>query len=174
MTTTKHQILFTRKNNENATTALDPMAPWAGQVDLTETGTFCASFDFDMLVTKNLYEVREVELPAWMSAEEWCRSYIEWKYVWASGVQRTWSESWQRGLARLSFADRYAACKLLGTKSFRSVFRKSLCDQIVAWLETAAESRKYASPLSDKQWSSIAAPSYVTKRAEEAAYRERA
>jgi hypothetical protein len=171
---TKHQILFSRKNNENATTALDPVAPWAGQVDLNETGTFCASSDWDMLVTEKLYAVREVELPEWMSADEWCRNYITWKYVWASGVELTWSEAWQRGLARLSFADRYAACKLLRTKKFRSEFRKSLRDQIVAWLEAAPEARNYASPLSDRQWAAIAAPHYETKRAEECAYRARA
>lgn len=166
----KHEILYTRKNNENATTALDPLAPWAGQVDLEATGTFCASADWDMLVTEKLYEARTVELPDWLSAEEWCRSYIEWKFVWAAGVDREWPETWQRGLARLPFADRYAACKLLATKKFRSDFRRSLRDQIVAWLETAPDARKFPSPLSSRQWCAIAAPSYKTRRAEEAAY----
>lgn len=169
----KHQILFSRKNNENATTALDPVAPWANQVDLNETGTFCASADWDMLVTEKLYQVREIDLPDWMSADEWCRSYIEWKYVWASGVEREWPQTWQRGLAKLSFADRFSACKLLRTKNFKSAFRKSLRDQIVAWLEAPAEARKFASPLSERQWSAIAEPSYRAKRAEEAAYRDR-
>ena len=168
-----HKILFTRKNNENATTALDPMAPWCEQVDLNETGTFCATHDWDMPVTCKLYEVRDVDLPDWMSAEEWCRSYIEWKYVWGAGVDRSWPESWQRGLARLSFADRFAACKLLAVKKFRSEFRASLCKQIVTWLETTAAERQYASPLSVRQWEAIAGRPWEAKRAEEACYRAR-
>jgi hypothetical protein len=173
MTTTIHQILFTRKHNENATTAMDAYAPWSGQVDLNETGTFCASFDWDMLVTAKLYEVRDVELPSWLPAAEWCNATIDWKYTWGAGVDRAWSEAWQRGLKSLSFADRYAACKLLNTKKFRSEFRKSLRDQIVAWLETPAADRRYGNPLSPRQWAAISGPAYETKRAQEQIYRDR-
>lgn len=173
MSTHTVKILFTRKNNENATTALDPMAPWSEQVDLEETGTFCASSDWDMLVPAKLYEVRDITLPSWMSADEWCRRSIEWKYVWGAGVDMSWPESWQRGLAGMSFADRAAACKLLNTKKFRSNFRKSLRDQIVTWFETPAEARRYDSPLSARQWETIALPSWQTKRDQEAIYRAR-
>jgi hypothetical protein len=173
MSTTTHKILFTRKNNENATSALDPVAPWAGQVDLDATGTFCASSDFDMLVTAKLYEVRDIELPVWLSADEWCGSYISWRYVWGAGVDKSWPESWQRGLARLSFAERFAACKLLSVKKFRSTFRASLRNQFVAWLESAPEARKFANPLSSKQWAAIERPHYESERAESAIYRNR-
>ena len=173
MSTHKVQILYTRKHNENATTAMDPMAPWSGQVDLEATGTFCASFDWDMLVPAKLYEVREITLPSWMSAEEYTTGWIEWKYVWGAGVDMSWPEAWQRGLAGLSFADRAAACKLLRTKKFRSSFRKSLRDQIVSWLETPADQRRYESPLSARQWAAISLPTWQTQREQEAIYRAR-
>jgi hypothetical protein len=49
-------------------------------------------------------------------------------------------------------ARRLAAAKLLRTRNFRSSFRASLRDQIVAWLETSEGLRRFDSPLSQRQW----------------------
>ena len=169
-----HNILYTRKNNENLTSAFDPYALWTGQVDLSETGTFCASSDWDMLVTGNLYEVRSVSLPDWLSPTEWLRDYVAWKYVWGAGVDMSWPESWQRGLASLHFGNRYAACTILKVKKFRSEFRAKMRDQIVQWLETPADKRQYQSPLSSRQWECIQPYNRrEIKYAEERLYRDR-
>lgn len=40
---------------------------------------------------------------------------------------------------------------LLRVKRFRSPFRKSLCDRVLQYIQTPAEQRKYAFPLSKKQ-----------------------
>lgn len=51
---------------------------------------------------------------------------------------------------RLKRSDIYRGCvKLLATKKFRSEFRKSLCNQLIAWL--LENEPKYASPFSPKQ-----------------------
>jgi len=167
-----HLVLF-KQLGENSTSSRDPIAPWTGQVSLDETTTCCLSSDDDRLVSKALYEVREVTLPAWLSVEEWVNRTTHWKWVWGAGVNREWPEAWQRGLGMVRFSDRYWAAKLLATKSFRSEFRKSLRDQIVAWLETAPEARRYDSPLSDRQWDCLARNAWEAKRLESSLYYNR-
>ncbi len=171
-----HKILC-KKYGENLPTAATPIRPYteADEPLLSEKATFCMSFDNDMLVSGNLYEVWNVELPEWLSPEEWCTDQVDWKYTWGMGVEKTWCEAWQRGLARLNCEERYACAGLLKTKTFRSTFRKSLRDQLVAWLETAPENRKYNNPFSAKQWDALLNV-YVmrdAKRLSESLYRAR-
>ena len=147
-------VLFCRRG-ENSTTSPDPVGEWTGQVSLDATGSYCLSSDDDRLVTCQKYSVRRVELPAWLSPREWAGNCVEWKYTWGAGVDPSWPEAWQRGLATLEFDCRYWAAKLLKTKKFRSEFRASLRNQIVAWLETPAVERKYGSPLSWRQWEAL-------------------
>lgn len=166
-------ILFSRRCNENATTALSPEGAWTGQVDLGTTATFCASADWDMPVVCPVYEVRAFELPAWLPASEFAASALEWRYTWGAGVEKSWPESWQRGLRAMSFERRYTAAKLLRVKKFRSEFRKSLRDQLVAWLETPAQSRRFASPLTARQWDCLEHNPWEAKRAAERIYYDR-
>jgi hypothetical protein len=144
-----------------------------GTIDLTEQKSCILSHDDWRLCSVNRWEVHDVSLPDWLSPEEWISRSVEYKYVWGLGASPDWPESWHRGLLVLNTTERYAAIKLLATKTFRSAFRKSLRDQIVAWLETPPESRKYASPLSEKQWDAALGPKGVfeAKRLCEALYR---
>lgn len=178
MTTTAliaHEVLF-RFNGEVSYTPADPMAPWKGQVDLSEKGTFILSNDDWRTVSGPLYEVNTVHLPSWLSVEEWICTSVQWKYTWGCGVDPSWSESWQRGLMGFDgVARRMAAVKLLKTKTFRSAFRKSLRDQLVVWLDTPAEERKYASPFSARQWEALV-DQYTARDAKylsESLYRDR-
>lgn len=149
-------VLFSRKGNENAPTAGSPVGPYIpGAVDMEETQLFCVSFDNDMLVLGPVYYVAEVELPEWLSAKEWASTHIKWKYTWGQGVKKEWPEAWQRGLLEFSSAETLACAKLLATKKFRSSFRESLRDQLVVWLETPAEERKFNSPFSPRQWACL-------------------
>jgi hypothetical protein len=152
-----HRVLFV-KDGENWTTPASPIRAYsdADEALLSVKDTFCVSFDNDMLVQGNKYEVHEVVLPAFLSVKEWLSAATEWKYTWGAGVDPTWPEAWQRGISALgSFEDKLACAKLLTTKSFRSEFRKSIRDQLVAWLETPAESRKYKNPFSPRQWDKL-------------------
>lgn len=97
------------------------------------------------------YELREKELPEWLSPEvytntEWYLSH-RWDKVLTAPDMKT-----ARWLLTLPDAELNAVLKLLNTKKFRSEFRKSLRDQIVNWLETELSERKHKTPLSYRQW----------------------
>jgi hypothetical protein len=122
-----------------------PSEPWVDQVDLSTTG----------------WEVHKIELPDWLSTEEYCTSYVKWKHFWGMGADPEWPEKWQRLLARNgSPADRLACIQLLKTKKFRSQFRNGLHDQLVNWLNE----ERYPSPFSPKQWNKLV-NKYVGRRA---------
>lgn len=114
-----------------------PFEPWAGQVDLSTTG----------------WEVHEIELPDWLSTEEYCKSFVKWKYFWGLGADPNWPEKWQRLLTRGGFSpsDRLACIQLLKTKKFRSKFRSDLHAQLVNWLTE----ERYPYPFSPKQWDKL-------------------
>jgi hypothetical protein len=151
----KHEILF-QQLGENATSPKDPVEVWTQQVNLQEEIACCRTSDDDGLVMVPKYAVKEVWLPDWLSPEEWLKDTTKWKYLWGLGVNREWPESWQRGLAEEFRSDHgasariFAASKLLNQTRFKSEFRKSLRDQLVAWLESSE--RKHASALSPRQW----------------------
>jgi len=123
-----------------------PFEPWTGQVDLSTTGG----------------EVHEIELPEWLSTEEYCKTYRTWKYFWGLGANPEWPEKWQRILVRKGYspADRLACIQLLMTKKFRSKFRSDLCAQLKTWLEE----ERYPHPFSPKQWDKLV-NKYVVWRA---------
>jgi hypothetical protein len=146
-----HQILC-QHTGEISYTSKDPVAVWAGQVDLTEQQDCILSSDDWRPVSVPKWEVREVTLPDWLSPEGWIRDSVYWKYCWGSGVDREWPEGWQRGLLRMNTAERLACVKLLKVKTFRSEFRASLRDQLEKWLETPSDLRQHNSPFSTRQW----------------------
>ena len=163
-----HRILLCHQG-ENATTPHDPIAVVVKEegnlvtylrkgkeevADLNKTVSRCIAYDFDMPTSVELYKVTNVILPEWLDPEEWLANTTQWKWLWGlRGMDSEWPEVWQRGLLRLSnTGQRLAAVELLKTKNFRSTFRKSLHDQIVAWLETPSDARRYSSPLSPRQW----------------------
>jgi len=53
-----------------------PFETWLGQFDLGATG----------------WEVHEIELPDWLSTEEYCKSFVKWKYFWGLGADSNWPE----------------------------------------------------------------------------------
>jgi len=151
MTTTTRQVLYS-KQGENLPTPPSPIGPWTGQVDLETTEMFCAHHDDDRLVESLKYSVREIQLPEWLSTEEYCANadYVKWQFLWAFGASPDWSEACQRFLLNLDGASQLACIKLLKTKAFRSEFRKSLYQQLMDWIWSSE--RKHPSPFSPKQW----------------------
>lgn len=167
MALVKHQILYEHVG-ENADTAKTPKELWRGQVDLSEKIWCCASWDNDMRVRVNRYEVREVILPDWLSPEEWIQNKTWWHWLWSFGVDKEWPERWQRGLLtilrRNGEVALHVAIKLLQTKNFRSTFRRDLRDKLVSWLETPEDAREYDTPFSRRQWEALVGP-YDAKEA---------
>lgn len=169
-----HQILC-QHTGEQSCTAKDAIAVFTGQVDLTETVTCILNSDDWRLVETSKWAVVEMSLPDWLEPEDWIRNRIQWKYLWGFGAEVSWPESWQRGLLHLGESHRYACIKLLKTQAFRSEFRKSMRDHLVAWLETPPDARQYGSPFSSRQWDCLLSnhDCRAAKRLGEEIYRSR-
>ena len=140
---------------ENSNTAKSIVSIWDDarmDIDFDEEIMCCLYWDDDRLVPTKKWGKVEVTMPEWLSSDEYLRDYVGWSYAWGRGVDKAWPESWQRSIKNMpDRAERVAIIELLAQKNFRSAFRKSLRDGIVAWLETSPEDRKYAYPLSSKQ-----------------------
>ena len=151
-----HQILFEHLGEYSYTEKQPTKVYTEGMVDLSAetTHTIFNSDDWrPCSVTR--YEVREVELPDWLSPERWLSrcDYVRWHFVWCSHKDaRSWPESWQVCLFNHSDRARQALARLLGTKNFRSDFRRSLRQQLEDWINMPETERRYASPFSDRQW----------------------
>ncbi len=104
--------------------------------------------------TRPRYEVRLVTLPDWLSAEEWIQDRVKWRWTWGFGVDPTWPESWQRFVAALSGhpANRLAVVQLLRVAEPKGDVRRSLRAQLLTWLKTPVEQRRFDTPFSPKQW----------------------
>lgn len=152
----EYKVLY-QHYGENSDTAKSPVREYQeGEVDLGEQITCCLNWDNDMLVKTDKYAVHTVTLPDWLPLAEWIANRTAWRWLWGMGADPEWSEAWQRGLLRIeSSACRLAAIKLLKTATFRSAFRASLRDQLVAWLETPPLERQYKSPFSPRQWDAL-------------------
>lgn len=150
-----HEILFEHPG-ENALIAKSPIAVWNEQVDLTTKIRGCRSWDDDGFTLVDRYAVLEVELPDWLTPEEWIRSEVHFRFAF-SYTGKEAEESLVRWFAygELPEERKNAIMKLLKTKTFRSSFRESLQKQVLQWLHTSPEDRKFDSPLSPKQWSSL-------------------
>lgn len=146
------RVLFDGKCNENSDSAKEPVKEYKGEEDLNEEITQCMNWDNDMLVTSKRYEVKEVTLPEWLSVEEWISSRIEWSYFWSIPKAVTLPENYQRVLVKMQNSMyRDALVALLAAQKLRSPLKISLQKQVIDWIETSPENRKYAFPLSDKQ-----------------------
>ena len=157
----------------------EPVALWAGQVDLDEVRVIDA-YRPTCKVPYPRYLVRRVELPGWLDVGEWIERYIHWSLTWSAGVSTSWPEPWQRFLAQSvgdyqrrgrftienhSHPQRLALIELLSTMAFRSEFRRSLRSQVETWLSTwwdfehgRGPAPRFVSPLSTRQWNRLVRP----------------
>ena len=154
-------VLYTRKFNENADSALMCEREFVPSTDfelLLIEGTFCRNWDDDMLVKMKVYETRQVNLPDWLPLSEWLKTNVHWSFFWiqiGSAAASVMPENWQRTLSTFGEAHALACSKLLMTKTFRSELRRSLCEQLKTWLDTPKELRKFGTPFSSRQWDVI-------------------
>ena len=73
----------------------------------------------------------------------------------------------------ISAAKWHHLSKILKVKTFRNEFRKKLRDQVVEWLETDPDERKFASPLSHKQMECLIVRTWEYKQITQGLYRSR-
>ena len=146
-----HTVLFEHMGS-NSTTPHTPIGAYLeGSVDLTKIVSRCINSDFDMLCDVLLYEVHTVELPEWLSLEEWIQGRTGWTWLWACNkLPKGTPEVIQRNLLTLKGSYRHALVKLI-TTDLRSEFRKSLKGQAMVWLTQEPRTQKFQSPLSPKQ-----------------------
>ena len=156
MATVKHQILFSRGNNEQYYTSLDPICDAseieARGINLDAMWHGILYHDDWRPMSAKKYEIREVELPDWLSVSEYCsrvKSDREALVTQLSGL----TGKQALALIDLDIEKRAVCVKLLETKKFRSSFRQSLRDQLDRWIDDAE--KKYDSPFSWKQWSCL-------------------
>lgn len=163
----KH-ILLTQQLGQNSTTSRDPVAAVISQdgdtitaqfsrevrtINLREQATCCLSCDNDLLVQVDKWGTVEVDIPDWMTPQDYLRNLTPWRYYIGFGAQPAWPRQWFQRLSGFHQNARFAAIKLLNTKKFRSPFRQSLRSQLEAWLNDPKP--KYDSPFSDRQWQAL-------------------
>lgn len=140
--------------------------------DFDATVSVCISFDNNMLVKTKLYTKSVIRIPEWMDPKEFIRDSVKWGFAWNRGLDPVLPESWQRKLINLDGSLQVAVSKLLKTKSFRSKFRESLRDQLVAWLDGKSD---YERPFSPRQADALVSTYDVrgAKQADTDAYRSK-
>lgn len=166
-TTQTVKVVFSRKGNEFSTTRMSPVDVYNPTVwtdaKLDEEGTYCWHSDDWRLVEAKNYNVADVEIPEWLTAEEYIKHNISWKYVFGfckDGVKTTIDRNfllWLRD-SGASECEKLAMIRLMETQTFRSDFRKSMKDRIVEFVNTPADKRQYNSPLSPRQMDCIMGP----------------
>ncbi len=93
-----------------------------------------------------------VELPVWLSGDEYLASAQRWNSLWAEDGAAGWPESWQRAMLSPTIRHKGAVCALLCDASPKTDFEQSLRSQVISWIDG---SRKYDFPLSYRQGESL-------------------
>jgi hypothetical protein len=164
-------ILF-QHTGECSTTAKDPageVLAWDGSgaawchlcgehqprlINLTETVPTIYNSDNWIHCTSEKWEVVE-DVPecCGMEPRQWCQRHVEVRYFVGNGGNREWPRQWFDRIVAMGEAAKFATIGLLNVKNFRSEFRRSLRDQLEAWLNDP--SPRYNSPFSERQWGSL-------------------
>lgn len=153
-----HVVVYEFKNSshvDSEPTALDP-----AEVNFAETKVYDISCDGDWSHRADLprYELRRVMLPPWMSIERFAgiEYQVSLRYCIAYGMDLTWPQAWVESILALQ-RQRFAVIDLLKSDpdQMRSPMRISIRNQVIIWCETAQEDRRFALPMSPKQFNAI-------------------
>jgi hypothetical protein len=154
-----YKLLF-KRFGENQNTELSPIKEYVEETDaelLVETRNCCVSAFNDMLVECNLYDVRDVEIPDWLTVDEYLHGRVSkcsiqlFMQFYPNLIQKFGRNAFK--LSVLPYEYEVALDKFCKTKTFKSEFRKSLFEQVKAWVEM--DEPEYKNPLSYKQWNAI-------------------
>jgi len=152
---TIRKILY-RKNGENIGTAPDAFKPYNEETDahlLSVMDNFCFSYDDNRLVPAHKYELHELDLPVWLSTEDYCYNEYRWRFILAypDMCEKLGAQSYR--LLRMDFDRIKALAELFKVKKFRSSFRQSIFSQVCEWFNDPDP--RYRDPLSPGQWNAI-------------------
>jgi hypothetical protein len=138
-----------KQYGEYVYTARDIYEVYTGQEYDKDADAGCIrGYDSWQPAPKKLWAVEEIEIPEWMTPEEYITYKIEWKYyVKIGGIEELGRDAFFK-LNKLGGVLRVAAIKLLKTKKFRSKFRESLANQLKKWISGEVD---YSLPFSYKQ-----------------------
>lgn len=151
----KRKMLYQRFG-ENITTPLDPVREFTEKdlplLEIEES--YCMSYDDNRLIRAKKYEVRDLELPAWVPVESYCAggNSIKWNLILALPEFGEKLGDKAALLFTLDYEEIKALYPLFKTKVFRSEFRRSLFNQVLQWFNGKND---YRSPLSPRQWNAI-------------------
>ena len=85
--------------------------------------------------SKPLFSIMTIEIPEWMLPEEYLSLAHKWKWYQKIGGTESLGKEVFLALSSLECgALRLACVKLLKTKTFRSKYRESLCNQLKKWI----------------------------------------
>ena len=120
--------------------------------DMNQTVLCCSFDDWYHFTEVPLYGTVEIELPDWLEPKMYLAWETNFNRLWNNGISKDAPQEVQEALLKLSEFEIETCAILLNTRTFRSAFRQSLRDQLVSWINTPKENRKYESPFSNKQW----------------------
>jgi hypothetical protein len=138
-----------KQYGEYVYTPRDIYAVYTGQdYDVNEDAGCIRGYDSWQHAPKKMWAVEEIEIPEWMTPEEYIAREHAWKwYTKIGGTEDMGKQAFEKLTRITNGALRLACVKLLKTKTFRSEFRKSLKNQLLNWIEKG----EYALPFSWKQ-----------------------
>lgn len=119
--------------------------------DLTEKTEKFVSWDCNIYVECDKYKLCELEIPDWMSENEWKWYEIDYKYtIGLTGLSADeLSEVRFHNLRKLGEKYKYFIGWLM-KKNTKNAYMLSIRDQVISWLDT--QENRHAAPLSEKQW----------------------
>lgn len=96
-----------------------------------------------------------VDLPDWLSVDEYIRYHVAWEFGWAQGIRKAWAEGWQRDVLALEGPCRVAAADLINSRPDRSAFHGRMRQRLATYLNTPPKDRKWDSPFGGRQWARL-------------------
>lgn len=115
------------------------------------------SWDCDIKIEVDLYEVREVPVPEGWSFEKWLKNYINFKFALYISGEGAISELNEAQLDQLLQLEEYHWYILgaLYAKKDKSFFG-SLYNQFLSWLDNRPETARFKRPFTEKQYGALA------------------
>ncbi len=142
-----------RQSGEFVSTPRNIDSPFVGQdYDKTKMADTIRSNDDWRPEPKLMYAIEEIEIPEWMSPDDFSEHNWTW-YKRIGGTEELGKSVYDKIIGIKNGTLRLACMKLLNTKKFRSSFRESLKNQLVAWIQDI--NPKFKEPFSIKQQHSL-------------------
>ena len=138
-------VLHASGENKGTYDILGELKSIKGTIDLNEKVDRFVSWDCNIPTSVPRYKVATIQLPKWLTFDEWNNNHIAWKYTWGMGVSKEWSENRQRkmfSMMRVNKTMVLAITKIVNSRP-RKDSRKKLKDQVTKWLDSKSQKFNY-------------------------------